>query len=651
MKKYYIPTTSLNFNNILSSESISPKSFYEKRSFGYSRWFLTKENALQNAIVLYGEPRSFSMPESEQEDHPLLIEIETFEQYEQIKPGIFLSKKTIQLSPKTTRFIFFSENDKKITLSMSDSSLETKMTKPYLRRMSVENYDASYELVSCNEDKFLQDDEIKKDRISNKLKGLLYGYYIGAILSMSPENAKKAAVFDEIKNILSAILAASEHVPSDSQHERLKITFKELLNFEPWFKELSARIDEKSIEFTLKILKKHRVLRYTDLDDVLLMLRSGFSSESNPAFVWVREEIAKLERIIIQQQQSLDTRADEIIVQDGMLKQIKNPFLSKETDISLFIMLINDIFLSEKYNGKISSFRVELSDEITQKVKDFFGNKWDDSCKERSFLNQLRRHLRGEEFNQPWNNGLLSSIAAVLIRGDDWDKLLKFMQSKGMNDYKLAFSLYGALHGFANLTRDFTDILLCKSQTYVDDVIKEFSGQLFKVDVNDVAIEPDSNIAVIDANKPGKADNKKTEKVRANSKKENTKQNIYAERKVAKKIAKPRKKQTTNTNELELFPKSFLEESPDCLVSYLPDDPNLKNKIKENIRYFQRQYNDENGYYKRKPEYKRNNSEVIDHFVKCCFSEKSLIPHKFFGKENAAILDKFKETLLTIYHD
>jgi len=32
-KIFYIPTSTLNFTNILSSESISPKVFYEQRDF------------------------------------------------------------------------------------------------------------------------------------------------------------------------------------------------------------------------------------------------------------------------------------------------------------------------------------------------------------------------------------------------------------------------------------------------------------------------------------------------------------------------------------------------------------------------------------------------------------------------------------------
>ena len=70
--------------------------------------------------------------------------------------------------------------------------------------------------------------------------------------------------------------------------------------------------------------------------------------------------------------------------------------------------------------------------------KNVIGKDWDNSPI-RAYLNQLRRHVRGEEFNQPWDNGVLSSIAAVLIKGDDWEQLLHFMQSKGI--VRLPFSI------------------------------------------------------------------------------------------------------------------------------------------------------------------------------------------------------------------
>ena len=75
MKKLYIPTSTLNFNNILSSESISPKAFYAIRGFGYSRWQEVEENNQENVVLLYEEPFEFTRPASDVEDHPMLVEI------------------------------------------------------------------------------------------------------------------------------------------------------------------------------------------------------------------------------------------------------------------------------------------------------------------------------------------------------------------------------------------------------------------------------------------------------------------------------------------------------------------------------------------------------------------------------------------------
>ena len=73
MKRFYIPTSSLNFNNILSSESISPKAFYTARSFGYGRWVSVPENPFENSIVIYDQLCLFNRPVSDFEDHPMLV--------------------------------------------------------------------------------------------------------------------------------------------------------------------------------------------------------------------------------------------------------------------------------------------------------------------------------------------------------------------------------------------------------------------------------------------------------------------------------------------------------------------------------------------------------------------------------------------------
>lgn len=135
MKKLYIPTSTLNFNNILSSESISPKAFYSVRGFGYSRWQDVEENANENVTLLYEQPFSFTRPKSDLEDHPMLVEIITDKDFQMLDNGVLYCDFTIYLSPWRTRFIFFSEQDRRVVLSMSESSLETKMLGLYQRQL------------------------------------------------------------------------------------------------------------------------------------------------------------------------------------------------------------------------------------------------------------------------------------------------------------------------------------------------------------------------------------------------------------------------------------------------------------------------------------------------------------------------------------
>ena len=171
---------------------------------------------------------------------------------------------------------------------------------------------------------------------------------------------------------------------------------------------------------------------------------------------------------------------------------------------NLFITWTNDVLCSKSFNGKINSIKEGLSDEITKSAKNIIGVEWDNSPV-RTYLNQLRRHVRGEEFNQIWDNGLLSSISAVLIKGDEWEQLLKFMQSKGMYDYRIAFAFYGVLNGFANLTRDFTDLILNKESNYVSKVYREMYGQLHE---KSIPVTPNISSAIEQKDYPVKENNR-----------------------------------------------------------------------------------------------------------------------------------------------
>lgn len=486
--KYYIPTSSLNFNNILSTESISPKAMYEKRGYGYSRWFTVEENNIEHTTLLFDTLCVFDRPISDIEDHAMLIEIISDDDFPKLPNGVYYTDKTIYLNPWQTRFIFFSDKVKRTVMSMSDSSLETKFVRLYQRKMVVlsDIKDRGYKIIKEGSIPLSNNMEsnIEEDYIINKMKGLLYGYYIGANLSSSKEHILKLDSLREINNIFASIISGYDRIPSVTQKKRLDELFTYIDSQQPIFKDLEKELG--SVQLASKALNvfKRYGSTFGTVDRIMLLEALKKDTENNQALNWVNHEIAKANALFNTSKSLLNPDDGELIV-SGKEKLISQKCICEDLMANLFIHWINIVLCSHSFNGKINSIKETLSDEITKDAKNVIRKDWDNSPI-RAYLNQLRRHVRGEEFNQPWDNGVLSSIAAVLIKGDDWEQLLHFMQSKGMYDYRLAFAFYGVLNGLANMTRDFTDNLLNKDSGYLSMVYRDFYGQLFDKSIPEI---------------------------------------------------------------------------------------------------------------------------------------------------------------------
>lgn len=206
------------------------------------------------------------------------------------------------------------------------------------------------------------------------------------------------------------------------------------------FKEIEAIVQEKD-----KVIEIYNILnRYgyhiSDLNPSFFFkeLQLGVV-ENNPALKWIVDELQRINSAPHSDKKLLSPDACEIIVSENQLISIKDDIIPNRVDNNLFIGLINYILTDDSISGKISSQRAELTDKLTAIARDILGDDWELSPI-RTYMNSLRRHVRGEEFNQNWNNGVLSSLASVILKGDDWEVLLDFMKRKGMTDYRLAFA-------------------------------------------------------------------------------------------------------------------------------------------------------------------------------------------------------------------
>ena len=496
--KYYIPTSSLNFNNILSTESLSPKSFYERRGFGYSRWFSVEENSIEHLTLLYDEPHVFERPQSDIEDHPMLIEIDVDDEFPKVADGVFYTDRTIYLNPWQTKFIFFTEKDKTTALSLSDSSLETKLVRLYQRKIYVHQFEGTFPIVQKDCVPHIGDIDslIEEDYVINKMKGLLYGYYIGANLSSTKENVQKLDALREIQNIFSSVLSSYDKTPSNAQRSRLNELFDYLDSQQPIYADLEKEVGNKLlVDRIFSIFKRHGYV-FTYIDRTKLIYGLQNDGENNQSITWINREIARAKSLMESSKVKLNPDAAEIIV-SSKDKVVASKAIADNLMSNLFVRWVNEVLCSKSFNGKINSIKEGLSDEITKSAKNVIGSDWENSPV-RTYLNQLRRHVRGEEFNQSWDNGVLSSISAVLIKGDEWEQLLNFMQSKGMYDYRIAFALYGVLNGFANMTRDFTDLLLTTDSIYLSKVYREMYGQLLEKSIPETTNTP----SAIETKKP-----------------------------------------------------------------------------------------------------------------------------------------------------
>lgn len=186
--KYYIPTSTLNISNILSSGSISPYSFYVKRQFGIKSFEPIKEcERFKDQIVLFRKYPLFSII-SDKESYPVCIEIEIPDDMviPSNIPDVFYASKTIYISPSNITFVFEDEEYLKKSLFWIDISDEAKFFDQYKDKFILrEGLSETFTLTSnildnlIIEQTFDIETEVIKDWKIDKIRGAMCGLFIG----------------------------------------------------------------------------------------------------------------------------------------------------------------------------------------------------------------------------------------------------------------------------------------------------------------------------------------------------------------------------------------------------------------------------------------------------------------------------------------
>jgi hypothetical protein len=319
--------------------------------------------------------------------------------------------------------------------------------------------------------------------------------------------------------------------------------------------------------------------------------------------------------------------------------------------------------LSENWNGEeFISSRLDFATAGGKLFKEELQDKWENSAS-KTYINNLRNNLASHTpFDVRTDNLTLQSFAAFCQKGEeDIDKLEDYLISNEIGDFRIAFSLWGIVFGFANMPKTLTnDLFLSDDLDYVSEVYKyifkqvhgiELEGKLEKQQyitvqskMNDVPQSTEEKSNVNDKSEYQNLFDKLSSKFKSikdnmqklfidafrKSGKSVNELNLLIEKKnlkdIKKEIGMDEKEKSRHQNkEQTLFkPELGKEFYKDENIWYyieplLPDDEKTQKQVKTDLYWFQDEYikGDRSQYYAKA---RRDNKSVIEYYSK--FLEK-----------------------------
>ena len=530
--KLYIPTCTLNFNNIFSTESISPKADYLKRGFGNKRFYSVEANSLDGVVLLYSKYPRYNVENTELENYPMVIEIES-EDYpngtitKQISNSgvdVFASASTIYLNPFHSKVYFDSYIERQGVLTKAAQSLENKFEKLYGANLVVKPhpqkgfFDGIKDMFSKNEEdefdwntSYLPTEinadisDIETDRKIDCIKGFFYCYLIGANMTVSPDVAELKSLARKMRNTLSAIINSPTHTPSELQDESLTNDIKE-------FNRIYSAVDEDAIynanAIEMRLSNNPLKLEQQEIIHLLewLGVYQDFCTKLHLRKIYNANDLWKC--VEFYSTEAYNSAVDTLngIVRKVELRSIAK---SKKNDIKDLVQLgydkqihvVDSSIKTEFYDGLINSqikneynlFKNENGVDESLAIaftggrilKQIMGEKWEDS-KWALYINALLSHLQESSAFDLYSvdNEVLNSFAAFCQKGDNIDRLSEYLVQCGFNNYRVAFGLYGATRGFASLPKTFTSTLINGDREYYKTFAIELHKQLFGITIN-----------------------------------------------------------------------------------------------------------------------------------------------------------------------
>ncbi len=499
----YIPTCSLNMNNILSTDSISPASLYPRRNTGNKRFFPVDACPSEDAVFLYSKIPSFKVSGGGMENYRVVIAIDTDKIGQPIKMitskhkvDVYVCESTIFFTPQSASFLYEGENVYQTCLLHAEQSLENKTFNLYEHKQIRHELEFKWDKSYC--DKYVSSNNTSapyEDSRIDRIKGAIVCYYAGLNQVKSPELAVLKKDARKIKNIFSAIANSPNKGLSPEQESMLDPVIKEFYEVFPAVDPVSTK-NKRTIDNYLSSSKTlcesdGSIPRTTILSIIeelglmqSFMQRAGVKEPFNVYSFYdiignkriadlLPGKLAEMDNAIagVERSMSSATRYGIKIADVFQLTQNNRlVVLDKDAKLEFYNKFLNALIDGKHFESPDQKPDLAIALLGGQILKSLFDEEKWNSSSYRAYTNALLGNIQnGTPFDVlSDSHDILQAFAIFSLKGSDIEKLTDNLSQNGISEYRYAWGLYGAAYGYSLLPKTFTNSILVKE--LLDDI-------------------------------------------------------------------------------------------------------------------------------------------------------------------------------------
>lgn len=465
--KYYIPTSSLNLDHILQSESIAPTPFYSAQAYGQHSFEVIPPLRDTNALILFDHPVSFTLRDRSRLNYPILIEIHDPSQLSDaglmpLGNGVFTFNTILRLTPSNCRIFFFSKKAYDVTLVGLRDNKRIK----FFNHFSIIPSARSLKLVPMPKIEPVNIPLIYTDEErANRIKGAAFAYFLGQTIKSTPELAHFKKLSQDIYDQTTGIIANFRY--ADNLKKPLLSLLKEFKAIDPTEKASRSIFDSRlTSDAAIFGLDKKQFIAMNEKWESwgiiydflakkwnlnLLPLASSLNTPDD--YLSLRNEIrhrttstvAEFYRASLPPQLSSFAVTDQgLSIRDMPVTSAIANFIIKRHVTVDSLMSDRDTFISEME----SLARGILPPSVTP-------GEWDRIYV--PYFLALRSHIH--DITRPFDvmsvpHAEIRSLAVFILRFNNIGDLLSYMLIKEIPNPTGVLTLWGALNGYINLNRD-----------------------------------------------------------------------------------------------------------------------------------------------------------------------------------------------------